>query len=169
MNERCGNIRNKDGNLLNKDTDILSRWYEYGSGLYNAPIEAGEDIREQLWPNCKREVHEPDLLKSEIRTPISKIKSQKAPGIDGTEGELIKGGGEAVVHIMHKICNKIWVTGEFPTLWTKSLVVTIPKKGDTTKCENHRTISLICHSSKIIHEIIRSRMKNDTELQMAEE
>ncbi len=43
MNERCGNIRNKDGNLLTKDTDILSRWYEYGSGLYNAPIEADED------------------------------------------------------------------------------------------------------------------------------
>ncbi len=52
----------------------------------------------------------------------------EAPGIDGIEGELIKGVGEAVVHIMHKICNNIWVTGEFPILRTKSLVVTIPKK-----------------------------------------
>ncbi len=147
--------------MLTKDTDIRSRWYEYGSGLYKAPIEADEDILEQLWPNCKRDVHEPDL-ESEIRTAMSKIKSWKAPGIDGIEGELIKGGGEAVVH-MHKICNKIWATSEFPTLWMNSLVVTIPKKGDTTKCENHRTISLIGHSSKIILEIIRSRIRNDIE------
>uniref|UniRef100_A0A8C4SJN8 Endonuclease/exonuclease/phosphatase domain-containing protein n=1 Tax=Erpetoichthys calabaricus TaxID=27687 RepID=A0A8C4SJN8_ERPCA len=58
--------------------------------------------------------------------------------------ELIKSGGRAMVQIMHKICNKIWDTEKFPTLWTKSLVVTIPKKGDSTKCENYRTISLIC-------------------------
>ncbi len=67
MNVKSGNIRNKDSNLLTKDTDIRSRWYEYGSGLYKAPIEADEDILEQLWPNCKRDVHEPDL-ESEIRT-----------------------------------------------------------------------------------------------------
>ncbi len=67
INVRSGNIRNKDGNLLTKDTDIRSRWYEYGSGLYKAPIEADEDILEQLWLNCKRDVHEPDL-ESEIRT-----------------------------------------------------------------------------------------------------
>jgi hypothetical protein len=70
---------------------------------------------------------------------------------------------------MHKICKKIWDRGEFPTQWTRSLVVTIPKKGDTTKCENYRTISLICNASKIILEIIRSRMKNTIESQMAEE
>ena len=33
------------------------------------------------------------------------------------------------------------------------------KKGDITKCENYRTISLINHSSKVLLEIIRSRMK----------
>ncbi|KAL3861649.1 hypothetical protein ACJMK2_007674 [Sinanodonta woodiana] len=38
--------------------------------------------------------------------------------------------------------------------------VTIPKKGDTTTCETYRTISLICHASKIILDIIRRRMKN---------
>lgn len=81
-NERCGNIRNEDGNLLTKDTDVLNRWHEYGSGLYNAPTEADEDVLEQLWPNCKRDVHEPDILESEIRTAISKIKSRKS-GIDG--------------------------------------------------------------------------------------
>lgn len=95
----CGNIRNKMATLLTKDADILNRWYEYGSGLYNAPIEADEDVLEQLWSNCKRDVHELDLLESKIRSAISKIKSWKAPGIDGIEGKLIKGGSESVAHI----------------------------------------------------------------------
>ena len=47
--------------------------------------------------------------------------------------------------------------------------LTMPKKGDITKCENYRTISLINHSSKILLEIIRSRMKPYVEAILAEE
>ena len=43
------------------------------------------------------------------------------------------------------------------------------KKGDITKCENYRTISLINHSSKILLEIKRSRMKPYVEAILAEE
>ena len=42
-------------------------------------------------------------------------------------------------------------------------------QGDITKCENYRTISLINHSSKILLEIIRSRMKPYVEAILAEE
>ena len=45
----------------------------------------------------------------------------------------------------------------------------MPKKGDITKCENYRTISLINHSSKVLLEIIRSRMKPYVETILAEE
>ena len=56
-----------------------------------------------------------------------------------------------------------------PDDWTKSIILTMPKKGDITKCENYRTISLIKHSSKILLEIIRSRMKPYVEAILAEE
>ena len=36
---------------------------------------------------------------------------------------------------------------------------TLSKKGDTKKCENNRTIALICHASKIFLEITAPRMK----------
>ena len=44
-------------------------------------------------------------MKSEISTAITKLKTCKAPGIDRI-GDLIKGGGDTIVKIMHKICNK---------------------------------------------------------------
>ena len=56
-----------------------------------------------------------------------------------------------------------------PDEWTKSIILTMPKKGDITKCENYRTISLINHSSKVLLEIIRSRMKPYVETILAEE
>lgn len=161
-NVKSANIQDKDGCLLTKEGHIRNRWYGYRQSLYNTNIET--DL-EQLCPNCKRDEHEPDILESEVRAAIDKIKQRKAPGIDGIEDELIKNGGDAMVRIMHKICDKIWATGEFPALWTKSLEINISKKGDTTKCENHCTISLICQASKII----RSWMKGSLEAQMAEE
>jgi len=37
---------------------------------------------------------------SEVKAAIAKIKTRKAPGI---EGELIKGGGQTVLLIVHKM------------------------------------------------------------------
>ena len=51
----------------------------------------------------------------------------------------------------------------------KSLIITIPKKGDLKKCENYRTISLICHTSNIILRIIINRMNRQEEEILAEE
>ena len=44
-------------------------------------------------------------------------------------------------------CNMIWQTGEWPTPWTQSLVIVLPKKGNLHQCQNYRTISLISHPS----------------------
>jgi len=96
LNKRCGDIRDKDGNMLTKDTDILKRWHEYGMGLYNTNIATDVDVLDQLRPNCKKDEQEPCILESKVKAAIAKIKTRKAPGIDGIMGELIKGGGQAV-------------------------------------------------------------------------
>ena len=67
------------------------------------------------------------------------------------------------------ICNKIWQTGEWPTLWTKSLVITLLKKGNLRQCQNYRTISLISHLSKVMLKNILKRLKPQAEKTIAEE
>ena len=67
------------------------------------------------------------------------------------------------------ICNKIWQTGEWPIPWTQSLVITLPQKGNLQRCENYRTISLICHPSKVMPKIILYRLKPQAEKIIAEE
>ena len=44
--------------------------------------------------------------------------------------------------------------------WTKSIIITQPKKGDTHKCKNNRTISLISHASKILLYFIAASLES---------
>ena len=58
------------------------------------------------------------------------LKTQKSPGIDNIPAELIKHGGEAMIDAFMIICQKIWETKTWPEQ-TKSLIITIPKKGNS--------------------------------------
>ena len=74
-----------------------------------------------------------------------------------------------MIDILTTICNKIWKTGEWPTTWTQSLVITLPKKGNLQLCQNYRTISLISHPSKVMLKIILNRLQPQAEEIIAEE
>ena len=74
-----------------------------------------------------------------------------------------------MIDVLTEICNRIWRTGEWPTPWTQSLIITRPKKGNLQLCQNYRTISLISHLSKIILEVILNRLKPQAEEIIAEE
>ena len=71
--------------------------------------------------------------------------------------------------VMTTLCQQILKTQEWPEMWSKYLIITIPKKEDLKKCENYRTISLICHTSKILIRIIINRMNPQAEEILTEE
>jgi len=70
---------------------------------------------------------------------------------------------------MKTIIDNIWKTGDWPTDWTQSEIITLPKVPGTQNCSKHRTISLLCHASKVLLEIIRSRLAYFVLPQIAEE
>ena len=73
-----------------------------------------------------------------------------------------------MIDVLLNICNKIWQTGEWPTPWTQSLVITLPKKGNL-QCQNYRTISLTSHASKVMLKILLNRLTPQAETIIAEE
>ena len=93
----------------------------------------------------------------------------KSAGVDYIPAELLQAGGEDVTTALTTICNKIWQTGEWPTPWTQSLVITLPKKGNLQQCQNYRTISLISHPSNVMLKIILNRLKPQAEKIIAQE
>ena len=89
--------------------------------------------------------------------------------MDNIPGELIRAGGESLIDFLTRICNRIWQTGEWPSAWTTSLVITLPKKGNIQLCQNYRTISLISHASKVMLKVILNRLNPQAENIIAEE
>ena len=119
-------------------------------------------------PQIPDEEHHP-IPREEVEAAVKALKMWKSAGMDNIPAELVQAGGEAMTDILTAICNKIWRTGEWPTTWIQSLVITLPKKGNLQLCQNYRTISLISHPSKVMLKIILNRLQPQAEEIIAEE
>ena len=95
----------------------------------------------------------------EIKAVLKHLKNNKASRSDEVPGELLKYDGETTAKIMHVICSNIWHNEIIPEEWTNSIIITLPKSGDTTEYNTCRTISLMNHANKVILEIIKLRMR----------
>ena len=74
-----------------------------------------------------------------------------------------------MVNTLLIICNRIWRTGNGPTPWTQSVVITLAKNCNLQLCQNYHTISLISHPSKVMLKIILNCLKPEAEKIIAEE
>lgn len=88
------------------------------------------------------------ILRVKAEAAVQTLKSGKSYGVDNIPAEPLKHGGEATINILTIIRNKIWQTGEWPKLWTKSLFIVLPIKGNLQLHQNYRTSSLINHVNK---------------------
>ena len=99
------------------------------------------------------------ILRKEVEAAVQSLRKKKSAGVDNNPAELVQAGRKEVITALTTIWNQIWRTGEWPTPWTQSLVITLPKKGNLQQCQNYRTISLISHPSKVMLKIILIRLK----------
>ncbi|XP_037776987.1 uncharacterized protein LOC119573958 [Penaeus monodon] len=152
---RTNVIEDKTGQLLTNNTEVTARWKEYCRELYQHQADVDRTVLAEATSEGEPE---PVILESEVRAAIIKLKLNKAPGYDNLTAELIKCGGDPIIKTLH-LCNRILQTGKWPTQWTQSILIPIPKKEMSKKCSEHRTISLISHPSKVLLTIILNRIK----------
>ena len=151
---RTTTIQDKDGKCLTEEQDILKRWSEYCTELYN--FRATGDPEVLNVPPATDNDNYP-ILREEVEAAVKLLK----------KGKRVQ--AEAMISALLTICNKIWQTGEWPTPWTQSLIITLRKKGNLQLCQNYRTISLIRHPSKVMLKILLNRLKPQAEKIIAEE
>ena len=83
-----------------------------------------------------------------------------AAGPDGIVVEMLEALEECGVEKLTDIINKIYDDGEFPEDLNKSIFIAIPKKPGAVECEQHHTISLMSHITKIILRILLLRARS---------
>lgn len=94
----------------------------------------------------------------EIRTTIDSLKNGKAPGYDSITAEMLKEISEEISIPLAHLINRIFSTGFCPSQFKMSIVKPLFKKGERTKPENYRPVSLITNITKIFEKIIKGRM-----------
>jgi len=98
-----------------------------------------------------------------VEKVIKETRNRKATGDDDVPGDVLKLMGEGVLQILTKLINTIYETGEWSKDFTEVTIIALKKKTQTIKCSDHRKISLISHTAKIITKVLRRRIERKIE------
>ena len=109
---------------------------------------------------------EPDILEYEVKWALGSITRIKASGGDRILVELFQILKDDAVKVLHSICQQMWKTQQWPQDWKRSLLISIPKKGNAKECSDYRTIALISHASKIMLQILQARLQQYVNLEL---
>jgi len=98
-----------------------------------------------------------------VEKAIKEMRNKKATGDDDVSGDVLKLSGEGGLKIMTKLINTIYETGEWSKDFTEVTMIALKKKPQATKCSDHRTISLIARTAKIVAKILTRRIEKKIE------
>ena len=151
---RTGIVKDEKGDLVADSHSIMARWRNCFSQILN--VHGVSDVRQAEINTAEPLVPDPSAL--EVELAIEKLKSHKLPGVVQIPAELIKAGVRTIRSAIHKLIIAIWNKEELPEEWKESAIVPVHKKGDKTKCNNYRGISLLPTTYKILSNILLSRL-----------
>jgi hypothetical protein len=107
-------VKDENGNLLADPNNILIMWMNYFSELFS--VHNVSDVRQIEIHTAEPLVPGPSHLEVEIA--IAKMKKYESPGSDEIPAELIQGGGETLVSVIHKLIRsrklRLTTVGDLP-------------------------------------------------------
>ena len=113
---------------LTEAEDIKKRWQEYTEELHKKDLQDPDNHNGVI-------THlEPGILKCKVKWALGNIARNKANRGDGIPVELFQILKHDAVKVLHRVCQQIWRTQQWPQDWKRSVFVPVPKKGNAKKC-----------------------------------
>ena len=155
-------VRSGDGCVLSDPDECRARWAEYFEQLYMAdPPTSQLPVAGQRPLVADPPIDEAPPSIDEVRRAVARLKGGKAAGVCGIAAELLKAGGEAMIHGLHAVLSAVWQTGTIPPDWKRGLVIPLWKgKGDQKDCTNYRGITLLSVPGKVLAHLLLARVRN---------
>lgn len=95
----------------------------------------------------------------ELQEALKNCKSS-ATGLDEISYPMLQNLPLDSLKILLSIYNQIWISGIFPEIWRRSVIVPICKPAkDPKDCKNYRPISLISCVSKTLEKMVNTRLR----------
>lgn len=106
----------------------------------------------------------PDVTISEVIEAAKRIKPNKAPGMDGIPGQIIKAAALARPEIFRNVFQQCLLDGVFPKRWKTQKLVLLPKgKGPADRADSYRPLCLLDIVGKLFERILYTRLETTTE------
>ena len=99
-------------------------------------------------------------MKAEVLKAIEELKTGKAEVTDNIPAEMLKILKGTALDEKVLLCQQMYSEGKWPEDFIKSVMVPLKKKSAAEKCEDHRTITLTSHASKIMLKILTRKLEN---------
>ena len=76
------------------------------------------------------------------------------------------------MEMLYSLFEEIWEKEEIPAEWKEGYLIKIPKKGDLSRCDNFRGITLLSVTQvpeKVLNRMVLERMKGEVDKTLREE
>lgn len=107
---------------------------------------------------------------NELIDGVSRMKNNKAAGLDDLRTEQIKYFGSETMKWILNLFNKCVSTSKIPKIWRKTHVVALLKPGKTPdNPKNFRPVSLLCHLYKLLERMVLNRISTFVDEKLTKE
>ena len=93
-----------------------------------------------------------------LRKTFHSLRTKSSSGYDGISTRLLKFLAPALISSLRLIINQSLITGIYPDKLKTAKVIPLYKKGDKTKCDNYRPISLLCAICKLFEKVVYNQL-----------
>ncbi|BHF63561.1 hypothetical protein SprV_0200655500 [Sparganum proliferum] len=155
-------VRDVNGGFIADNSAKVERWREHFEHHLNYDTQLTSPLLSSSaeFPPSPTYAVPCDLpSEEEIVDAIRKLRNNKAPGEDGIPAEIFKSCVDTLAPWLHEVIERAWRDEVVPDDWGLGILVHILKKGDKTRCENYRGISLIDVAAKIFAIVLLRRFQ----------
>ena len=107
---------------------------------------------------------------SELSKALGQLKSGKAGGSSNILPEIVKvvGSDREFLELLLDLIYTVWEERQVPQEWVDAIIISIPKKGNLSDCNNWRGIALLEVSGKVVAELLQQRLQLIAERELPE-
>ncbi|XP_058449151.1 uncharacterized protein LOC131429121 [Malaya genurostris] len=147
-----------------KKQDRIFQLFSHQTDADNVFVEGMVPPRELLPEEAQANVEDRHVFNDELVEAAKRLKSKKAPGLDGIPDVALRAAVLANAHMFRTVLQRCLDEGSFPEMWKIQKLVLLPKPGKPPgNSASFRPICLLDTLGKLQERIILNRLTKCTE------
>ena len=154
-------VRDEDGNLCTSSLAKQRRWLNHFNKVLNVQSSFNTTELSRVKQRRVRKELDDKPTEEELVAALAKLKNGKAGGNSQILPEMVKTGcrSEAVLASLLDLVHTVWEEGKVPRDWSNAVLISIPKKGNLSYCDNWRGIALLEVIGKVVARVLQARLQ----------